>query len=62
MQLTFYLEELNNKQVNKQIHKTMTERDMHYEENTARWEVQKRALWVGGQGGSLRMFKLRSES
>lgn len=39
MQLMCYLEELNNKQVNKQINKIMAKRDMYYEENITRCKV-----------------------
>ena len=41
------------KRVNKQIHRSMAERDMHYEENTARGQVQRRTLLVRCQGESL---------
>lgn len=53
MQLAFYLEELNNKQVNKQINKIMAKRDTHYEENRAGCKVLERTLQAGSQGGSL---------
>lgn len=53
MQLTFYLEKLSNKQVNKQIHKTTTQWDMHNEESAARCKVEENHVQVDGEGGSL---------
>lgn len=63
MQLTCYLEELNNKQVNKQINKIKNRRDMHYEENIARCKVwQRHFRWADREALCEEVtFKLRSE-